>query len=139
VSQFTFTRHGACYPLNAGNFRGPVIGAAGTRHFEPDGVFFLQPRLPCPALPTGDGESPAVAISAGASLIALLQYRANHGSERVTGDLRGFAEGTHSSDYDAVRIQLFDVYMTPGDHAPIKPIANYWAFVVSSARNGETF
>ena len=38
--------------------------------------------------------------------------------ERVTGDLRGFIEGTHSSDYDGVRVQLFDAYMTPGDHAP---------------------
>jgi hypothetical protein len=38
--------------------------------------------------------------------------------ERVTGDLRGFIEGAHSSDYDGVRIQLFDAYMTPGDHAP---------------------
>jgi hypothetical protein len=38
--------------------------------------------------------------------------------ERITGDLRGFVEGTHSSDYDGVRIQLFDAYMTPGDHAP---------------------
>ena len=38
--------------------------------------------------------------------------------ERVTGDLRGFIEGTHSGDYDGVRIQLFDAYMTPGDHAP---------------------
>jgi hypothetical protein len=33
--------------------------------------------------------------------------------ERVTGDLRGFTEGTHSSDYDGVRVQLFDAYMTP--------------------------
>src|SRR3979490_859729 len=38
--------------------------------------------------------------------------------ERVTGDLRGFIEGTHSSDYDGVRVQLFDAYMTPGNHAP---------------------
>jgi glycosyltransferase involved in cell wall biosynthesis len=38
--------------------------------------------------------------------------------ERVTGDLRGFMEETHSSDYDGVRVQLFDAYMTPGDHAP---------------------
>jgi len=38
--------------------------------------------------------------------------------ERVTGDLRGFMEATHSSDYDGVRVQLFDAYMTPGDHAP---------------------
>ena len=29
-----------------------------------------------------------------------------------------FTEGTHSSDYDGVRVQLFDAYMTPGDHAP---------------------
>jgi Glycosyl transferase family 2 len=38
--------------------------------------------------------------------------------ERVTGDLRGFIEETHSSDYDGMRVQLFDAYMTPGDHAP---------------------
>ncbi len=38
--------------------------------------------------------------------------------ERVTGDLRGFTEETHSSDYDGVRVQLFDAYMTPDDHAP---------------------
>lgn len=38
--------------------------------------------------------------------------------ERVTGDLRGFMEATHSTDYDGVRIQLFDAYMTPGDQAP---------------------
>jgi len=38
--------------------------------------------------------------------------------ERVTGNLRKFTEETHSSDYDGVRIQLFDAYMTPDDHAP---------------------
>ena len=38
--------------------------------------------------------------------------------ERVTGDLREFMERTHSGDYDGVRVQLFDAYMTPGDHAP---------------------
>ena len=38
--------------------------------------------------------------------------------ERVTGELRGFTEGAHSSDYDGVRVQLFDAYMTLGDHAP---------------------
>src|SRR4051812_17272665 len=32
--------------------------------------------------------------------------------ERVTGDLRGFLEGMHSSEYDGVRVQLFDAYMT---------------------------
>jgi hypothetical protein len=42
VSQFTFARHGACYPLSTGDFRGPVVGAAGTRHFEPDGVVFCD-------------------------------------------------------------------------------------------------
>ena len=38
--------------------------------------------------------------------------------ERVTGDLRGSLEETHSSDYDGVRVRLFDAYMTPDDHAP---------------------
>jgi len=32
-----------------GDFRGPVIGAAGTRYFEPDGVVFCD--LACPARP----------------------------------------------------------------------------------------
>ena len=30
--------------------------------------------------------------------------------ERVTGDLRGHMERIHSSDYDGVRVQLFDAY-----------------------------
>jgi len=47
--------------------------------------------------------------------------------ERVTGDLRGFMEGTHSSDYDGVRVQLFDAYMTPGDHAPYQADRDCWA------------
>jgi hypothetical protein len=38
--------------------------------------------------------------------------------ERVTGDLRGYTERMHSSDYDGVRIQLFDAYMTADDQAP---------------------
>ena len=38
--------------------------------------------------------------------------------ERITGDLRGYIERMHSSDYDSVRVQLFDAYMTPDDHAP---------------------
>ena len=41
--------------------------------------------------------------------------------ERVTGDLRGLVRGPHTNDYDGVRIQLFDAYMTPGDHAPYQP------------------
>jgi hypothetical protein len=32
-----------------GDFRGPAIDAAGTRHFEPDGVVFCE--LACPARP----------------------------------------------------------------------------------------
>jgi hypothetical protein len=60
--------------------------------------------------------------------------------ERVTGDLRGFIAETHSSDYDGVRVQLFDAYMSPADHAPYQADRElFWAFVVSSARNGETF
>ena len=38
--------------------------------------------------------------------------------ERVTGDLRGFVRGLRDEDCDAVRVKLFDAYMTPGDHAP---------------------
>jgi hypothetical protein len=38
--------------------------------------------------------------------------------ERITGDLRGYMERMHSSDYDSVRVQLFDAYMTADDHAP---------------------
>jgi len=41
--------------------------------------------------------------------------------ERVTGDLRGFAERQRDTDYDGVRIQLFDAYMTPDDNAPYQP------------------
>ena len=31
--------------------------------------------------------------------------------ERVTGDLRGYMELAHSSEYDGVRVQLFDAYI----------------------------
>lgn len=41
--------------------------------------------------------------------------------ERVIGDLRGFAGGPRASDCDAVRIRLFDAYLTPDDHAPYRP------------------
>jgi hypothetical protein len=37
--------------------------------------------------------------------------------ERVTGNLRGFVGGLQD-DSDAVRVRLFDAYMTPDDHAP---------------------
>ena len=38
--------------------------------------------------------------------------------ERVTGDLRGFVEGLRDEDCDAVRVRLFDAYLTPEDHVP---------------------
>jgi hypothetical protein len=37
--------------------------------------------------------------------------------ERIAGDVRGFIEGA-PSNYDGVRVQLFDAYMTPDDHEP---------------------
>ena len=38
--------------------------------------------------------------------------------ERITGDLRGFVRGLAHDRCDALRVQLFDAYMTQGDHAP---------------------
>jgi glycosyltransferase involved in cell wall biosynthesis len=38
--------------------------------------------------------------------------------ERVTGDLRGLVAGLAADTCDAVRVKLFDAYMTPDDHAP---------------------
>ncbi|HUU24996.1 MAG TPA: glycosyltransferase family 2 protein [Methyloceanibacter sp.] len=38
--------------------------------------------------------------------------------ERVTGDMRGFVAGLGEDDCDAVRVKLFDAYLTPDDHAP---------------------
>ncbi len=38
--------------------------------------------------------------------------------ERVTGDVRGFVSGLDADACDAVRVKLFDAYMTPDDHAP---------------------
>ncbi|MGH6737273.1 MAG: glycosyltransferase family 2 protein [Methyloceanibacter sp.] len=38
--------------------------------------------------------------------------------ERVTGDMRGFVAGLGDDPCDAVRVKLFDAYMTPEDHAP---------------------
>jgi hypothetical protein len=40
--------------------------------------------------------------------------------ERITGDLRGFLEGLDDEPCDAVRVRLFDAYMTPEDHAPYR-------------------
>jgi hypothetical protein len=41
--------------------------------------------------------------------------------ERVTGDLRGLVAGLGDDPSDAVRVRLFDAYMTPEDHAPYMP------------------
>jgi len=38
--------------------------------------------------------------------------------ERVTGDMRGFVEGLRDESCDAVRVKLFDAYMTQDDHQP---------------------
>ena len=40
--------------------------------------------------------------------------------ERVTGDLRSFVQGAGAKDCDAVKVQLFDAYMTPEDSAPYR-------------------
>ncbi|MCJ7597917.1 MAG: glycosyltransferase family 2 protein [Methyloceanibacter sp.] len=40
--------------------------------------------------------------------------------ERVTGNLREFVNGLSTDDCDAVRVRLFDAYMTPDDHAPYR-------------------
>ncbi len=40
--------------------------------------------------------------------------------ERVTGNLREFVSGLSTDDCDAVRVRLFDAYMTPDDHAPYR-------------------
>jgi PAS domain-containing protein len=51
--------------------------------------------------------------------------------ERITGDLRGFVEGLGTEEGDAVRVRLFDAYMTPEDHAPYRaglPLLNFRRF-----------
>lgn len=40
--------------------------------------------------------------------------------ERVAGNLRDFVSGLSGDDCDAVRVRLFDAYMTPEDHAPYR-------------------
>ena len=50
VNQFTCARHGHCYLFDAGDLRGPVTGAGGTRYFEPDGVAFCGDFRPSPAV-----------------------------------------------------------------------------------------
>ena len=41
--------------------------------------------------------------------------------ERVTGDVRSFVAGLEADASDAVRVKLFDAYMTPEDCAPYRP------------------
>jgi glycosyltransferase involved in cell wall biosynthesis len=41
--------------------------------------------------------------------------------ERVTGDLRGCVAGLSADDCDAVRVRLFDAYITPDDREPYRP------------------
>jgi glycosyltransferase involved in cell wall biosynthesis len=51
--------------------------------------------------------------------------------ERVTGDMRGFVAGLGADACDAVRIRLFDAYMTPDGHAPYRqglPLLNFRKF-----------
>ena len=40
--------------------------------------------------------------------------------ERVTGNLREFVHGLSNDACDAIRVRLFDAYMTPDDHAPYR-------------------
>jgi Glycosyl transferase family 2 len=41
--------------------------------------------------------------------------------ERVTGNVRSFVEGLDADACDAVRVQLFDAYITPEDCEPYRP------------------
>jgi glycosyltransferase involved in cell wall biosynthesis len=41
--------------------------------------------------------------------------------ERVTGNVRSFVEGLAADPCDAVRVQLFDAYITPEDREPYRP------------------
>ncbi|MGH6864636.1 MAG: glycosyltransferase family 2 protein [Methyloceanibacter sp.] len=58
--------------------------------------------------------------------------------ERVTGALRGFVAGLSGDDCDAVRVKLFDAYMTPEDHAPYtsdQPLLDFRRFYGPEQRN----
>ena len=57
--------------------------------------------------------------------------------ERVTGDLRGYLRGL-DSDCDALRVRLFDAYMTPKDRAPYtsdQSLMNFRRFYGPEQRN----
>jgi hypothetical protein len=41
--------------------------------------------------------------------------------ERVTGNVRSFVDGIEADDCDAVRVKLFDAYITPEDREPYRP------------------
>jgi hypothetical protein len=58
--------------------------------------------------------------------------------ERITVDFRGFIEGSGARDCDALRIRLFDAYMTPEDHAPYRagsPLLDFRRFYGPEQRN----
>jgi len=51
--------------------------------------------------------------------------------ERVTDDMRGYLAGLAGDACDAVRVKLFDAYMTPDDHAPYtsdQPLMHFRTF-----------
>jgi len=51
--------------------------------------------------------------------------------ERVTGDMRGLVQGLGSDACDAVRVRLFDAYMTPEDqeaYTPDRPLLDFRRF-----------
>ena len=59
--------------------------------------------------------------------------------ERVTADLRSFVASLDTDASDAVRVQLFDAYMTPEDCAPYRPDLPLLHFRRSTAQSSGTF
>ena len=60
--------------------------------------------------------------------------------ERITGDLRGFVRGLANGECDALRVQLFDAYMTPKTTMrPIRRGASSSTFADSTAPSSGTF
>jgi glycosyltransferase involved in cell wall biosynthesis len=58
--------------------------------------------------------------------------------ERVTGNVRAFVASLEADSSDAVRVQLFDAYMTPEDCAPYRsdlPLLNFRRFYGPEQRN----
>src|SRR3984893_18744028 len=86
---------GPANPLIAGDLRGPVTGAAGTRYFEPDGVAFLTiglpPEPPCVAggpLPVALPMRPAAALHP-PSPSRLLESDSNTDRREIASGYRG--------------------------------------------------